>query len=478
MPATVTARAVKVALILILVGVYTLGSVIVQPSILTAIVFFAGLGVLSFAMDPVLWAFLALAILLLIPAEANVMFTSVSYLVPSGRVNLHVLTYFVAGGSMAWALVGHRRIVARTPFLRMQAAIFAGMIALEAAIEVLGLRGGPSNQLPDVYVGPILFYFILVSLLTSQSRICAVRDAFLWLTTLVAGAGIYEFLHNANPYLDKLLNSQDVPWYRFFALQHATGQPYRIMTTLGHPLTNGAYFLVAFLMMITSLDARRHRNYVLRASCALVILVAVALTSSRGAIVLAGLGVLWFGVTRASRRPATTFLTVMVLAVGAYFVAAPLSTLVGRRDFLFRDASASQRVATVTGLVSNASLISVLGYGTQNLDRVSEALTSGTGDASLEVGYIIVLLQFGLLFLLLYFWGIVLPFRANMRRLKPGAGSPFTIPVVLLAVYFAGSNTIGVRSTINYLFFFALALYSATNLQLTTEFEARARAVS
>jgi len=115
-------------------------------------------------------------------------------------------------------------------------------------------------------------------------------------------------------------------------------------------------------------------------------------------------------------------------------------------------------------LFQNFSSITFIGYGPKNMDNAINSLLGSFSSSSLEIGYVIVLLQFGIFFLALYTWGILLPFYEKKIKITSDYKhelTPYAACLVVIIIYFGASNTIGVRSTINYLFFVLLSLFSS-----------------
>jgi len=438
--------------------------------------FVAGFGL--FALSPLAWLAAAIVLLLAVPGEAQILFTGVSYLEATGGVNLHVLTYFTLGAALCLATVRIGQAPLQSALFRRQALVFGLLLLIEAAIEGLRIRGvGPSNQLPDVYVGPILFYFLAVSALRSKPSVLAVRNFFLGLTALLAVFAVFEFLTGSNAYLSGSLDRQDVTWYRFFMREASSGEPYRVMTALGHPLTNAAYFLASFSLVVFGARAREPLKAILQLALAILFLTAVVLTFSRAAFLLATAGVAWYVL-----RQGHGSVLVRVVAIGAllpvtYLFLEPILGLLAGRGFGFGDASAGQRAATLIGLSRNFGALPLLGYGPQNMEEAAAALIGGSAGTSLEIGYVIVLLQYGVGFLALYAYGVTIGLigDASQPRQERALARFYLPPLVLLIAYFGASNTIGIRSTIHYLLFLLLAFHVAADTDQADTCPARER---
>lgn len=455
--------------VIIMLGIYVCYLIIKGGSLFIAGIYFTVLGFIAFKNSPLIWITLSLIILFTIPAEANIIFTGVSYVEASGKVNLHVITYFTFGGMLFWILSPHKRTILQISLFRRQVFVFSLMIFIEVVLELFRLRGGGgvSNQLPDVYLGPILYYFIISSVLTSREMQKYTLNIFLALATLVAGYGIVEFLLKFNYYFESFVRFQNIPWYLFVVKEGSKGHAYRIMTSLGHPLINGGYFLTAFIFMIYSVTKINRLGFT-KITASVILMAALILTFSRGACVLASVGIVWFIASSSKPSKAMRFLMLLSITTSAYLVIQPLLGLLIGRDFLFQDTSASVRLNTIKGLFNNFGSLPLIGYGPKNLDEGVAVLVGSNSSNSLEIGYVIVMLQYGAIFLALYLYGVLISLigrvtcRAHMRKLTL---KPYSTPLIFLLIYFGASNTIGVRSTINYLFFLILALYSSKAIQ-------------
>jgi len=280
---------------------------------------------------------------------------------------------------------------------------------------------------------------------------------------LVGVFGILEFILKSNIYLDNFLSSQDVGWYVANLKAELIGEPYRIKTTLGHPLSNAAYFLAAFTLLLYLLKNISKKKF-LFSICAFVILTALILTFSRSAFILSTTVIITFITGYKSGNKTIRILVFTIFIIGGIIILQPLITLLAGRDLLFGDASASVRFSTIAALFQNFSSITFIGYGPKNMDNAINSLLGSFSSSSLEIGYVIVLLQFGIFFLALYTWGILLPFYEKKIKITSDYKhelTPYAACLVVIIIYFGASNTIGVRSTINYLFFVLLSLFSS-----------------
>lgn len=441
-------------------------------SLIASILFFIIFGIITYALNPFLWGIFSIIILIFIPAEANIFFTGVSYLYSTGGINFHILTYFTFGGFISWLFIFNKKRLFRIDFVRKQLKIFFLMVAIEVFIEILHIRknSGMSNQLPDVYIGPILFYFLFLSIINSKEKLNLILKFFLILILVLSVLGIIEYLRKSDFYLAALMKLQNVGWYEYYMRAIRQGNAYRIMTTLGHPLTNGAYFITSFIFLLyfTTKEASFFKSFI-----TFLVFIAIVLTLSRAAFILAILGALWIFFSNKKITKSKLIIIILVLGISVGFLLEPILSLLFSRGILFGDSSAAVRFTTLKVFLNNIFSISIIGFGPKNLDDAIRLLFRSSTAFSLEIGYIIVLLQYGVIFLGLYIYGILLPVIEKKKKYLSSNYpeiTPFYISVLLLFIYFAASNTIGVRSSINYLFFFVLSLLSLNIiLKLTKE---------
>lgn len=443
---------------------YIVLNLCIGKSIGLSAAYFIILGLMVYSVDSTSWLTIALVLMFFIPSEANILFTGISYAYPSGQINLHVLSYYILGGFLSFVYRGYisRKVRIHTS-IREQAAIFGIALLIEVVIEALRLRGsGFSNYVFDIFLCPVLMYRVAVESLHQPEIKRVIMKTFYAFTFIAALYAILEFALFTNLIFDPLFEAQDLAWYYSIRQSVEIGEPYRVTSIFGHPLTNAAFFLAGFLMMAAELIKQTKK----RIGLAVVTCftgVGLILTFSRFAFVLAVIMILWMYV---HHRQRSALNTLKLIAIGIAFMVAvlPLATGIFQRDT--EGASLMLRMITLKGLIENGlSVISFLGYGPQNMEDTITLLTGFNTGFNLEIGYVIVLLQYGVLFTALYLYGILRPI-INYIKMRPvylkSACYPYAIAAIALFLYFAGSNTIGIRGTINYLFFLILALLTTS----------------
>lgn len=191
-----------------------------------------------------------------------------------------------------------------------RSALLIGIIAL-VTLVVLSIFSSDSSA--SIYwVLAVLLSLVLPTLL--QNRIDALTVAVLWrswtwIGLLLAFFAIFESITQFNPLAG--LYTVEQKW-----------SVYRVTTTLGHPLMNGAFFAVTALVL--GFGAIKFRRK-LMAIAALLCAIATALTGARGGVVAiaVGLGV-WLLLTALSAR--TSFSTKLLGGVFAFATAALILT--------------------------------------------------------------------------------------------------------------------------------------------------------
>jgi len=423
------------------------------------------IGISLFSIRP--WVGLTGAVLILvcIPGELQIALTGMSYALPTGQINLHVLTYYIFGGTLETAFEmrdAGLAWIAKRRFIERQLKLFGILFLFEFVLEISKVRGsGLSNQLADVYLGPMCLYIIMVLTIDRFPRtIQFIEDAVIILLLPVVIFGFFEFWQKANPLMGNLFLDQ-APWYSTYQDEFAKGQTYRISTILGHPLTNSYFFFFASLLAFR--NSRLFHpgksivwRYVL---CAVLFFIGILLTASRTSSLLwiCSAGIL---VYRSPSGEQQSLRTVGSVAAFALLIALCLPLVQGIVERGIDDSSALARVASVQGVVSAWTSIPFLGFGPGSIEDVKIQFLSTSTGTSFEIGWIIVLIQFGYLFVLLYFAVLVVPLKESLSRRYAGSNDIFLyrLVVIMMILIFASSNTIGERSTINYLFFLALGL--------------------
>ncbi len=447
------------------------------PGIYTTALCFLFMGAILYQFSHELFLTIAIAILVYIPPEAQILLTGVAYTAPTGGLNLHILTYYVVGGFVSLILANGSfffRSVRTTHVVKRQFQIFFFLFAYEFLIDAFQLRGAvPTNQFPDVYVGPVLFYaMIIFQTMTGNSSGETMLNRLVFLSTPLIPIAFIEYFLKKNLFIHSILMNE-AKWYAEFQYDYLHGWPYRITTTLGHPLTNGMYFLVLSLWSFWKSNLFQRAGRIMRFRYLMLGFLFVGpllLTFSRVGIVLfaAGLIFLWYYSGTGGKRFINFALLLIVVAGFWQFYGTFFGDL-AERGLTFSDPSSQLRIESAVAAISNISKFSLIGQGVRSVGEMKLELLGAATRSNFEVGWLLVIIQYGIIFLVIYLTAILLPIkevfskrnRPYLRQLFPSA-----LIVVLLIINFAGSNSIGERTTINYLFFLVLGTTTSSLVRL------------
>lgn len=155
----------------------------------------------------------ALSILIYIAGEIQIIFTGITYVLPSGKLNLHLLTYFIFGAFLGMITSKPARLkmlYTQSVFFKTQTKWIVWFVVLEIGVELLNFRGvGLSNQFPDVYIGPFLFYwFIVVCIAEDDNTQRVIENWAIFITIPLVFLGIIEYFKRENLFFDTIYRNQ------------------------------------------------------------------------------------------------------------------------------------------------------------------------------------------------------------------------------------------------------------------------------
>ncbi len=420
----------------------------------------------------------ALSILIYIAGEIQIIFTGITYVLPSGKLNLHLLTYFIFGAFLGMITSKPARLkmlYTQSVFFKTQTKWIVWFVVLEIGVELLNFRGvGLSNQFPDVYIGPFLFYwFIVVCIAEDDNTQRVIENWAIFITIPLVFLGIIEYFKRENLFFDTIYRNQ-CTWYAEYQFELSYGVPYRITTFLGHPLINSIYFCsLSLFALIRSRIFNRKENLIYPFLIAGILFSAgLLLTLSRAASFLWIVAIFilaYYG--RQGKHKITNLLAIFgILAVLLIFLSPVVGNLFERK---LDDSSANTRYESIGALATQWQEISIIGHGSQSVDEIKVRVFGILTGGNLEVGWLIVLIQFGLIFLVAYFIIIFIPIKAAFARKRLIFRQeifPYAMIVCMLILLFATNNSIGERYTLNYFFFYCSALLTGRIIRLDKKY--------
>jgi hypothetical protein len=381
-----------------------------------------------------------------------------------GLTKLHPATIVILVGAFADRFA-HRR--AWQAVWRTRASVTRIAWAMELFIggvltlSVIQLHPGGILQVVENYLGPLmLFLLILAEFQCRPRRIAALTTFFIVLLTAVGVYGIVEYVLRCNLWYGPLyavspLASQ---WYETARLPEA----YRITTSLGHPLTNAQYFLLAVVLAAGSLAGTTGFRRAFTGAALPVLVLATMTTGTRTTLLL--LAATPFFVLVLQRRVGAAAWG--VLLVGIVYLAASYSPLGGvlRQRFSSVEGtnSALVRLRSIELIPETLRMTNpLIGYKLGRSGEISNELFALNAPIGFENPWLMLMTDVGLPLTLLYgliVAGLLLTALRAAWRTRAPAVIYAAVGAVAMVLMYSGYNSFGTKNTLNYLVWFATAL--------------------
>lgn len=216
----------------------------------------------------------------------------------------------------------------------------------------------------------------------------AVR-AWIYIGGLLACYAIAEHIAKGNP-LDHFYRSARQPLLQVWST-------YRVTTTIGHPLVNGAFFSVAAILAAAEFLEGRRR---LMLACTVLCMLAIGATASRGALLsVAVASPCVVGISISTRLRTRRSLGIVVGTVALFGVLLVISAgpLLQRNSSIEGSSSAQTRVQTIRDGIPLLRTAPVLGVGPGVADDLKRANATGRNRAGgLENSWLALLVAVGI----------------------------------------------------------------------------------
>ena len=381
-----------------------------------------------------------------------------------GFTKLHPATIVILVAAVVYRVSNRRRwsaaanLTGGVTWIRRGVLLFvAGVLVLSAARQ----HAGGIIQVVENYLGPLTLFILMVAEYEGRPRrIAMLTGFFVAIVTVVGVYGIVEYGLRHNSLYGSLYAASPLAesWYA------VSNDPrsYRITTTLGHPLTNAQYFLLAATLAAGALDGAVGLRRTL-AVVALPVLVAAAMATGARVtlVVLAVVPVLVMVLSRRVRA-----LGWAVVFGGLVLVAAAYSPYgdVLRQRFTTEEGTKSTEVRErslelIPEMLQRANLLTGDRLG-RSSELSSEMLVTKQ-QVGFENPWLMLFVDVGAplatLYLLVVLGLLGSVVCAAWRSRDPAVIYP-AIGTVAMVLMYSSYNSFGSKNTVNYLMWFSAAV--------------------
>lgn len=245
------------------------------------------------------------------------------------------------------------------------------------------------------------------------------------------------------------------PWY-VSIFNSSKYVAFRSCSIFGHPLTGAMYYLLGIVYLFN--NERLKKNHIMFAFQLSVMIAAVLSTNSRAA--LFGL-ILYIMIYLMKNRKISMLFGVVILVIGIITVLG-YDELFNVYNKLFeRDALGSSLMIRVNAIssIGRIPLFSIL-FG-EGYNNTSTTLRFLGLSGNLEISYLIILIENGIIGFLAWLASIIFLYGRDMKRTKiNGVNISSTVQGMLLIIFVVGgtSNSFGDPGTLNYIIYILLAI--------------------
>ena len=385
-----------------------------------------------------------IVLLTFVSKEENGIISGVPY-DTGGIINLSVAGYDILIILLLSLVFRHGKIKPLGTFWKNAVICTSLTIIIRFAIDGLGVL---SNKAFDNYLLPMACALLMIRYLNVDKAITVEQTLYnCILINALVGCCEY-FLGKSLLFHNYYMNS--VNWYPNTYLVQRYGIPFRCTAFLGHPLTNGMYYLMGVVHLFNS---GKKGNPIKIAQFA-VLCFAIFATNSRGALLVLSIYILFYLISNKKS------LKLCLLAGIGVIIATKLNYQEIYNNLFVRDTGGSSMMVRVSALLNffNIPIQNIiLGMGFNNAGTI---FAKYTGGANAEISYIILLLENGIIGFILWFTALLSIYNKKMHRNYNGVRYGGLVRGMLFCflIYAATSNSFADPGTLTYLLCYILAL--------------------
>ena len=366
---------------------------------------------------------ICIILLTFVSKEENGIISGVPY-DTGGVINPSIVGYDVLIILILSLALRHGKIKSLGVFWRRAVICTWLTITIRFVIDGFGVL---SNKVFDSYLMPMAYALLMIRYLDKEKAIKVVK--VLYVCVLINAA---------------------VGWYPNTYLAQKYGVSFRCTAFLGHPLTNGMYYLMGVVYLFNN-EKKWNLFKIVQFA---VLGFAIFATNSRGALLILSIYILFYLI---SNKKALKF---CFLAGMGVVITTRINLQEIYNNIFARDATGSSMMVRVKVLLNFFDIPIqnvIMGMGYNNAGTI---FSKYTGGANAEISYIILLMENGIAGFISWFVALSSIYNNKMCRMFNGIKYSGLVHGMLICflMYAATSNSFADPGTLTYLLCFILAL--------------------
>ncbi|RHS75285.1 O-antigen ligase domain-containing protein [Ruminococcus sp. AM45-2] len=387
---------------------------------------------------------ICIILLTFVSKEENGIISGVPY-DTGGVINLSIVGYDVLIILILSLALRYGKIKSLGEFWRRAVICTWLTISIRFVIDGFGVL---SNKVFDNYLLPMAYVLLMIRYLDKEKAIKVVKVLYVCVLINAAVGSCEYFLGQSLLFHEYYMKS--VGWYPNTYLAQQYGVSFRCTAFLGHPLTNGMYYLMGMVYLFNN---EKKWNLFKIAQFA-VLGFAIFATNSRGALLILSIYILFYLI---SNKKALKF---CFLAGMGVVITTGINLQEIYNNIFARDATGSSMMVRVKVLLNFFDIPIqnvVMGMGYNNAGTI---FSKYTGGANAEISYIILLMENGIAGFISWFVALASIYNNKMCRMFNGIKYSGLVHGMLICflMYAATSNSFADPGTLTYLLCFILAL--------------------
>lgn len=387
---------------------------------------------------------ICIILLTFVSKEENGIISGVPY-DTGGVINLSIVGYDVLIILILSLALRYGKIKSLGEFWRRAVICTWLTISIRFVIDGFGVL---SNKVFDNYLLPMAYVLLMIRYLDKEKAIKVVKVLYVCVLINAAVGSCEYFLGQSLLFHEYYMKS--VGWYPNTYLAQQYGVSFRCTAFLGHPLTNGMYYLMGMVYLFNN---EKKWNLFKIAQFA-VLGFAIFATNSRGALLILSIYILFYLI---SNKKALKF---CFLAGMGVVITTGINLQEIYNNIFARDATGSSMMVRVKVLLNffdipNQNVVMGMGY-----NNAGTIFSKYTGGANAEISYIILLMENGIAGFISWFVALASIYNNKMCRMFNGIKYSGLVHGMLICflMYAATSNSFADPGTLTYLLCFILAL--------------------
>lgn len=387
---------------------------------------------------------ICIILLTFVSKEENGIISGVPY-DTGGVINLSIVGYNVLIILILSLALRHGKIKSLGVFWRR--AVICTWLAITIRFVIDGF-GVLSNKVFDNYLMPMAYALLMIRYLDKEKAIKVVKVLYVCVLINAAVGSCEYFLGRSLLFHEYYMKA--VGWYPNTYLAQKYGVSFRCTAFLGHPLTNGMYYLMGMVYLFNN-EKKWNLFKIVQFA---VLGFAIFATNSRGALLILSIYILFYLI---SNKKA---LKLCFLAGMGVVITTGINLQEIYNNIFARDATGSSMMVRVKVLLNFFDIPIqnvIMGMGYNNAGTI---FSKYTGGANAEISYIILLMENGIAGFISWFVALSSIYNNKMCRMFNGIKYSGLVHGMLICflMYAATSNSFADPGTLTYLLCFILAL--------------------